>query len=424
MKRKAVSIILMAAMTAGLLAGCGSTSTSSTKTSTAASATTSTAGSSAASAAGTSGTASTAASSTAAKSDGSGYKIGINCYGSSSYALLTLANNAKTVFESYGDDVTVSDDNFQVDKIVQDIENMISSGVQGLAVWLPADSLYETVAQKCEEAKVPFVLIDKIPTDETIAAKIKSNPYFAGAVSPANAVYGEQMADYAIKQGYKTCIVSSSAVGDPSDTPRLDAFKEKFTAQGGTIAAELHSDSNDKIQSDIEDALIANPDVEFIYGIGSDFGIGAVGALENQGKTDVKVLTSGLDSKAVEYLADSKITVLSGDDWVSGTLSAVILQNYLDGNALKDSDGNVPYVEDIQPFTLTTEQSSLFNKVFIDNYFYTDDEISSMRTKNNSSFDYDAFIKVKDDFSFENRAKALSEAGIVSADDLTAAGIK
>ncbi len=350
-----------------------------------------------------------------------GAKIGVNCFGSSSYALLTLANNSKNVWEAYGDDVTVSDDNFQVDKIVQDVENMISSGVQGLGIWLPADNLYEQVAELCEENKVPFVLVDKIPTDEAIAETIKANPYFAGAVSPANAVYGEQIAKFAEDQGWESCIISSSSIGDPSDTPRLDAFKETFT---GDIAAELHADAADAAQGQIEDALVANPDVDFIYGTGSDFGVAGVNVLDNQGNTDIAVVTSGLDSSAVTALSNGQLALLSGDNWISGTLAAVLLQNWVDGNPIKDADGNVPYITDIQPFTLTPEQCDLFTKVFIDNFCYTDDELQAMRTSVNADFGYDAFMKVASDFSFEERAKALCAAGVVSQDDLDAAGIK
>lgn len=351
-------------------------------------------------------------------------KVGITLFGSASYALLTLANNSKNVFDAYGTEGTVYDANFQVDKLVQDVENMITSGCQGVAVWLPADSMYPTVAEICEKNEVPFVLVDKIPSDESIAEKIKANPYFAGAVSPANAIYGEQIADYAIEQGWTSCIVSSSAVGDPSDTPRLDAFKERFEEAGGTIEVEIHSDTTDKIQPDLEDALMANMDVDFVYGTGSDFGCGAVAALENLGLPDVKVLTSGLDTLAVQELADGQIELLSGDDWAAGVFAAILLQNAIDGNMIKDADGNVPYVEDLMPFELTSDQKDLFQKAFIDNFFFPAEELDQMRVSNNPDFGYDEFIDACNNFSFESRVKSLEAAGIVTADDLAAAGIE
>lgn len=412
MKKRILSIIMMVAVTATMLVGCGGTSdttendtTKENETGDADAATEDTTGED------------TAAENT------DGYTIGINCFGSSSYALLTLANNSVKVFEVFGDQTTVSDDNYQIDKLVQDVENMIAKGVDGLVVWLPTDSLYETVANLCEEHKVPFVLNDKIPTDENIAKKIKANPYFAGAVAPANAVYGEQIAEYALENGYKSCIISSSTVGDPSDTPRLEAFRKTFEAGGGAVVAQLHSEGSDAGQTQIEDALVANPDIDFVYGVGSDYGISACSVLENHGNTDIKVFTSGLDSEALNLLEAGQLELLSGDNWVAGIMSAIVLENFIDENPLKDADGNAVYIENIQPFTLEPNQISLFRKCFIDNFCYADDEVNAMRTKNDSSFNYDKFIEVVDSFSFEERAKALCEAGVVTREELVEAGI-
>lgn len=405
MRKRTLSVLLITVLALTMLAGCGNGSSSSTETSTATQA------------AQEENTGAETASTKAASADG--YTIGINCFGNSSYALVTLANNSTKVFEAYGDTASVSDDNFQVDKIIQDVENMIAAGVDGLIVWLPADTLYETVAELCEKNQVPFVLNDKIPGDEEIAEKIKANPYFVGAISPANDEYGTQMAEYALEQGYKTCIISSSGVGDASDTPRLEAFRETFEAGGGEILEELHADAADAAYGQIENALIANPDVDFIYGVGSDFGIAACDVLENQGRSDIAVLTSGLDSEAVNLLESGQLEVLSGDNWIAGTMAAVLMKNYLEGNEIKDADGNVPYVTDIQPFTLQSNQVELFRKCFIDNFCYTDDELNQL-----VGVSYDEFIGAIDNYSFEERAKALCEAGVVTEDELAAAGIE
>jgi len=409
MKKRILSILLIAIMALTMLAGCGNSSDTSTKTSTAGTQATKEE---------STGTATTDAKETAEAASADGYTIGINCFGNGSYALVTLANNSVKVFEAYGDTASVSDDNFQIDKIIQDVENMIAAGVDGLIVWLPADTLYETVAELCEKNQVPFVLNDKIPADEEIAETIKANPYFVGAISPANDEYGTQMAEYALGKGYKTCIMSSSGVGDASDTPRLEAFREAFEAGGGEILEELHADAADAAHGQIENALIANPDVDFIYGVGSDFGIAACGVLENQGRTDIAVLTSGLDSEAVNLLESEQLEVLSGDNWIAGTMSAILMKNYLEGNELKDADGNVPYVTNIPPFTLQSNQIDLFRKCFIDNFCYTDEELNQL-----GGVSYDAFIEAIDNYSFEARAKALCEAGVVTEDELSAAGI-
>ncbi|MCD8299590.1 MAG: substrate-binding domain-containing protein [Clostridiales bacterium] len=335
------------------------------------------------------------------------YTIGYNYYGVGSYAITQLANNEQYVIDAFGNDAVGLSDDFQVDKIVQDFENMISSGCDGIIVWLPADNLYETVINLCEENQIPFVLADKVPTDESIKDELMNCEYFVGAVGPANAEYGTLIADYALDQGWTSCIITTNSQGDPTDTPRVDAFTEEFEANGGTVATTVYSDSQDNIQSYTENALVANPDVDFVYGTGSDNGIGACAAVQNQG-LDTPVLCSGLDSEALELLADpdSPMTFVNGDFWISGTMATVLLQNYLDGTPITQEDGSPVWVDDILPFEVSEDQYEDFETYFINQYCYSYAEIQQMSGKYNPDFDYDAFLDVINNYSLEERIAA------------------
>lgn len=335
------------------------------------------------------------------------YKIGYNYYGPGSYALTTLANNQQYVIECLGSEAQSVSDDFQVDKIVQDIENMIAAGCDGLVIWLPADNLYKTVIDMCEEAKVPYVFSDKVPSDPEVIAALQESEYFAGAVGPANAEYGTLIAEYALEQGYKSCFIETGAQGDPTDTPRIEAFTEAFEAGGGTVEQVVYTDNNDNIQPFAENALIANPDVDFVYGTGSDYGIGAADAIKNQG-LDVKVLTSGLDSAVLEYLVEegNPVEFVNGDYWISGTMATVALMNFLDGNPLKDADGNMVFVDNIMPFQITADTYEQFTETFITNPCYSAAEIQAMDGLYNADFNYDAFMEVITNYSLDERAAA------------------
>lgn len=335
------------------------------------------------------------------------YKIGYNYFGPGSYALTTLANNQEYVVQCFGSETQSTSDDFQVDKIVQDIENMISAGCDGLVIWLPADFLYKTVIDMCNEKQVPFVFSDKVPNDPEIIEALKQSEYFAGAVGPANAEYGSLIAQYALDQGYTSCIISTGSQGDPTDTPRIEAFTEVFEAGGGKVEQVVYTDSQDNIQPYTENALVAYPDVDFVYGTGSDMGIGSADAIANQG-LDAVVLTSGLDAAVLEYLVDENNAVefVNGDYWISGLMATVALMNFLDGNPLKDADGNVVFVDDIMPFQITPETYDAFKTTFIDNSCYSAEEIQAMNGLYNPDFNYDAFIKVIRDYSLDERAAA------------------
>lgn len=349
----------------------------------------------------------------------SGIKIGYNYFGTGGYSLAALANQTQIVLDACGDESISADNQFSVETLVNDVENMVSAGCDGVVIWLPAEALYPTVAQICSDAGVYFVLNDKVPFNEDIRAQIISNEYFAGACAPANDVYGKILADYAINQGWKTCIITSSAEGDASDQPRLDAFKAEFAAVGGTILSELHADTTADSLPQIQDALIANDEPDFIYGVGSDYAINACTALEDYPDYQTKVITSGLDREALGLLMDenSPLEVINGDYWISGLFSAVMLQNACEGNVLKDADGNVIFVDNVQPFEVSSATYSLYEQHFMNEPVYTADEIRAM-----IGITYDEMIDIIHNYNLDNRLMDKYKMGLITAEDMKAAG--
>ena len=351
-----------------------------------------------------------------AEESGDGFNIGINYFGPASYALLALKNNSEVVAGYMGDTATSVSDNYQIEQIVADVENLCNSGCDGLIVWLPVEALYTTVGDICAQYEVPFVLNDKIPQDPEILAALEENPYYIGGIAPANAVYGEDIANYALEQGYMTTLIATSTIGDPSDTPRLEAFKEIYEAGGGEILDTLHCESTEDGTSKIENSLIIN-EPEFIYGTGSDWGIAAVNALNNSDMA-IPVVTSGLDAQALEYEAQGKIEMINGDFWIAGYFSAVLLEAYLHGNQLLDENGKVPHIEFIMPFQVPEEQTELFQTIFVDNFCYSQEETEALVNGT-----YEDLVRAIEEFSIPERAAAKVEDGTIDAALAEAAGI-
>ena len=329
---------------------------------------------------------------------GEGFKVGYNYFGAGSYALLSLANNSDYAIAHMGDTPMGTNDNFQIEQIIADIENMCNAGCNGVLIWLPVPDLYPTVAEICAKYEVPFVFNDKVP-DPEMHKTLSENPYYVGAVGPANAIYGEAIADYAIEQGYKTVLVATATIGDPTDTPRLEAFKEKFEAAGGEILDVLNCENIDDGTTKIENSLIVN-EPDFIYGTGSDFGIAAVNALNNA-EEDIPVVTSGLDKQALDYEAQGKIQMINGDFWVCGYFSAVLLEAYLHGNQMLDEDGGIPYIDDVVPFEVPADKYGLYEEVFLNNTPYSQEETVALVNGT-----YDQFKEALYGYSIDERAAA------------------
>ena len=83
--------------------------------------------------------------------DGESFLVGYNFFGAGSYALLSLANNSEYAIKYLGDETMGVNDNFQVEQIIADVENMCNAGCDGILIWLPAESLPEFPAEFREE---------------------------------------------------------------------------------------------------------------------------------------------------------------------------------------------------------------------------------------------------------------------------------
>ena len=361
----------------------------------------------------------TAAKDSTEKETGSDVTIGYNIFGSGPYALGMLANNTESVIKAYGQESMALDDEFSVEKIIQDVENMISSGCDGLVIWLPAESLYPTVAKMCADAQIPFVLNDKVPSNQEIIDTLQYNEYFAGCSAPNDNALGKGCAQYAIDQGWTSCIITSSAAGDSSDAPRIEGFREIFEAAGGEVKEELHADNLDESVGQVQDALTATGEVDFIYGTSSDYGLNACTALDGK-DADTKVISAGLETEALDALCneESPLVYLAGDSWVSGIYSTILLENAIAGTPVQDADGNAPWIDDVAPFQILPEEYELYTTCFIDNLCYSDEELKAM-----SGIDYDSFMEIVDSYSFEDRVKAKLEEDLITQEDIDAAGL-
>ena len=113
-----------------------------------------------------------------AEEAGEGFKVGYNYFGAGSYALLSLANNSDYAIAHMGDTPMGTNDNFQIEQIIADVENMCNAGCDGILIWLPVPDLYPTVAEICSKYEVPFVFNDKVP-DPEMHKQFCENPFYA-----------------------------------------------------------------------------------------------------------------------------------------------------------------------------------------------------------------------------------------------------
>ncbi|HBI73871.1 MAG TPA: hypothetical protein DDY59_11875, partial [Lachnospiraceae bacterium] len=84
-------------------------------------------------------------------------KLGCNNFMKGIYSVDILENGFAETCKALGIDTMIVNDEGKVEKTVQNVDNMISAGVDGIVFFGISETLFPVVSQKCQDAKIPFV---------------------------------------------------------------------------------------------------------------------------------------------------------------------------------------------------------------------------------------------------------------------------
>lgn len=355
--------------------------------------------------------------------------IGMNNWFSGAYALDVLVDQAEYVLGLCGDSVQEYNNEGNVEKIISDLENMISADVDGV-LWLGMfENNFVPGPHIPNNAGTWFAYYDKIPTDADVLQSTREMEYFAGAVGCGNYAAGKIMAETALADGCTKALLAAAEVGDPSTDARVAGFTETFEAGGGTMLSVTRTatgEANGELQA-CENMISAFPEADMIYCTGQDFTLGALSAVAKAGvEGQVKVYGTDLDPNLLEYLKDGSLAACCGGHWTEATFTSVLLMNAMDGKVMLDEDG-LPVVlneETGVPFlSVPSKYAELYQRFFIEENPYEPEEIQALLYRFNPDVTTDDLKEVIENYTIENRLLAKYEAGKVSAEELAEVGI-
>ena len=211
MKKRLLALSMIAAMTAAMLAGCGTAGDSNNG--------------------GTADTKSASAEANTSKDDSGEYpeyKFGTNIWGSGSYVLESNAKTANVNYSGLGITVDGISNEFTADKITTDVQTQISDGCQAILEMCVTPPSFMSVSQICEENGIPFVLYDKTPGDEATKAAVESKSTYAGTIVCSDYQFGYEIGQKCIEDGCKKVHRDARPVHQIS-------CREKTTKDGGTL---------------------------------------------------------------------------------------------------------------------------------------------------------------------------------------------
>ena len=349
--------------------------------------------------------------------------IGTNNFFKGAYPLDIVVTSIKSVTDICGDEIIESNDEGNIERIIADIENFISAGVDGI-LWLGfIETNFQTGPQKANAAGIPIAFVDKYPMDEDLFNSCRNLEYFAGGIGNSDYSGGANMAKYALELGCKKAIIEGAEVGDTTHEPRIKGFTDVFTAGGGEILTVAHVDAaSDKTV--VADNLIASyPNADCFFGTSSDMALAGINACSVYGLTDVKVLAVDMGPDLLPYLREGTLAAGCGAHWVNGMFTAILLENYLDGCPMLDDDGVVALLKTTPLIAVPAPMADLYEKFWIDEFPYEESEIKNMLYRYNPDVTIQDIKDALDRYSIEDRLIAKYNAGKVTAEELAAVGI-
>lgn len=241
-------------------------------------------------------------------------------------------------------DVIFVDCEYDEEKYIDGVQNMVGQGVDLLIVCPPDQNLSQRTVEMCSDAGIPVIAVDDPLADENgilIAPAVQLSAYNVGVSM------GEWLANYCTENDYASKVDETAVLCLAADTvsscvPRTDGQIDSFQAAFPALADKVIRADYESTTDSGYDVMAANisghPEVKYwcVMAVNDEGALGAVRALE----------AAGIDGDAVvvgcgAYHFDDEIftkpeTCFKAASYFSsieaGTLVATEAMNYLKDN--------------------------------------------------------------------------------------------
>ncbi len=333
----------------------------------------------------------------AGTSDGSSapttaYHLGMNVWGTAP-VLTAYGNEEEYALKAIGMTSDRASDDNNADKELQNIQNFISQGVNGLLIQGAGATTIPQMGIEAAKAKIPFALAIFTGTPDVRTELANSNEYYVGAAASDLQADGRILAEKALADGAKTACIIGGNIGDLNMDNRSKGFTEGFKAGGGTVVAEERCTDNSECLAKASSMLSANKDVNCIYIMVGDYVEGTLTALDTLGIQGVKCYTSAVNAGSAKYITSGQIVAGSGGTTLACDVAPTLLMNALDGHPIKDADGKAPFFA-IPTSLVTKDNVDAYVAVFLakDAHPVTADVLKTLCYRYNPDVTYQTYV--------------------------------
>ncbi|KGL53649.1 MULTISPECIES: ABC transporter substrate-binding protein [Pantoea] len=192
------------------------------------------------------------------------------------------------------------------------IENYIQQGVKGIMVDAIDVNGIMPAIKEAAAAKIPVIAIDAVLPAGPQAAQVGVDNLEGGKI------IGKYFVDYVAKNmGGKARLGIVGALNSAVQNQRQKGFEETLKSNAGITVADVVDGQNvqDTAMTAAENLITGNPDLTAIYATGEPALLGAIAAVENQGRQkDIKVFGWDLTSKAISGIDGGYVTAVLQQD--------------------------------------------------------------------------------------------------------------
>lgn len=192
------------------------------------------------------------------------------------------------------------------------IENYIQQGVKGILVAAIDVNGIMPAVKEAAAANIPVIAIDAVLPAGPQAAQVGVDNIEGGRI------IGQYFVDYVQKEmGGQARLGIVGALNSAIQNQRQKGFEETLKSNPKITIANVVDGQNvqDKAMTAAENLITGNPDLTAIYATGEPALLGAIAAVENQGRQkDIKVFGRDLTAKAISGIDGGYVTAVLQQD--------------------------------------------------------------------------------------------------------------
>lgn len=321
--------------------------------------------------------------------------VGFNTWGTGSATFDFMGDEIAYALDVYGVDSSRASDDYMADKELENIQNFISAGVDGIIMQISSDPVLPRAAQECADAGVPFVLAIFTGADNDRAAVAASNPFYVGSVSADMVLDGYLMGKAAIADGHRVAVLIGGNVGHLHMDLRTAGFTQAFVGEGGGVILDSARCSGPAECQEKANALLsAYPYADCMYAMVGDYVPGSINAMDALG-LEIPLYVSNANRDTAEYIRSGRVAGASSGNDLAAPIAAALLINDLDGHPIRDENGDPPALT-TGLFTVGRDDLDAWEQIFFGEgeHPLTEERLRSLVWRYNPDVSYETFAEL------------------------------